>query len=63
MYSREGEQITISGKGRVIILSGRPLHEPVVWYGPIVINTEERILEALRDLRRGTFVRKTATFE
>lgn len=63
MYSREGEEITISGKGRVIILSGRPLYEPVVWYGPIVMNTEEQILEALRDLRRGTFVRKTATFE
>jgi len=63
VYSREGEEITISGKGRVIILSGRPLHEPVVWYGPIVMNTEEQILEALRDLRRGTFVRKTATFE
>lgn len=63
VYSREGEEITISGKGRVIILSGRPLYEPVVWYGPIVMNTEEQILEALRDLRRGTFVRKTATFE
>jgi hypothetical protein len=63
VYSREGEEITISGKGRVIILSGRLLYEPVVWYGPIVMNTEEQILEALRDLRRGTFVRKTATFE
>ena len=63
VYSRDGEEITISGRGRVIILSGKPIYEPVVWYGPIVMNTEEQILEALRDLRRGTFVRKTATFE
>lgn len=42
---------------RFLFVSGRPLHEPVSWYGPIVMNTNEEIVEALTDLRAGTFVR------
>jgi redox-sensitive bicupin YhaK (pirin superfamily) len=56
----DGDEVRVSSdKGvRFILLSGRPLNEPVAWYGPIVMNTEEQILEALSDLRRGTFVRE-----
>ncbi|AWR98241.1 pirin family protein [Acidianus sulfidivorans JP7] len=47
-----------------ILLSGKPLKEPIAWYGPIVMNTQQQILEALSDLRKGTFVRnKTPIFE
>ncbi|MEJ2771433.1 MULTISPECIES: pirin family protein [unclassified Stygiolobus] len=63
VFSREGEEIKLSGEGRVIILAGRPLYEPVAWYGPIVMNTREQIYEALDDLRKGTFVKKTGLRE
>ena len=57
IYDRRGDEIVIKGKARFIMLSGRPLEEPVAWYGPIVMNTEDEIIEALQDLRRGTFIR------
>jgi len=42
--------------GRFLLLSGRPLGEPVARYGPFVMNTAEEIQEALRELRAGTFI-------
>jgi len=42
---------------RFLLVSGRPLEEPVAWYGPIVMNTEEELYEAVQDLRAGTFIR------
>jgi hypothetical protein len=42
---------------RFLLISGRPSGEPIVRYGPFVMNTREEILQALRDLEAGTFVR------
>jgi quercetin 2,3-dioxygenase len=42
---------------RFLLVSGRPLHEPVAWYGPIVMNRREELLEAVRELRSGQFVK------
>jgi redox-sensitive bicupin YhaK (pirin superfamily) len=42
---------------RFLLLSGRPLGEPVARYGPFVMNTKEEIAQALADLRDGTFVK------
>ena len=42
---------------RFLLVMGRPLHEPIARYGPFVMNTQEEIHQALRDLRNGTFVR------
>jgi redox-sensitive bicupin YhaK (pirin superfamily) len=42
---------------RFLLLSAQPLHEPAVRYGPFVMNTQEEIAEAVRDLRQGTFIR------
>jgi redox-sensitive bicupin YhaK (pirin superfamily) len=42
---------------RFLLVSGRPLHEPVAWYGPIVMNRPEELQEALRELRRGDFIK------
>jgi hypothetical protein len=42
---------------RFLLVSGKPLHEPIARYGPFVMNTREEIEQALRDLRNGTFVR------
>ena len=60
VFSDEGEAATVRTKdqpARFILLSGRPLHEPVYWHGPIVMNSKEQIEEALLDLQKGTFVR------
>ena len=41
---------------RFLLVSGRPLQEPVAWYGPIVMNTQQELRQAIRDLQNGTFV-------
>jgi quercetin 2,3-dioxygenase len=43
---------------RFLLVSGKPLNEPIARYGPFVMNTTEEIEQALADLRRGTFVRE-----
>jgi redox-sensitive bicupin YhaK (pirin superfamily) len=42
---------------RFLLVSGKPLNEPIARYGPFVMNTAEEIQQALQDLRNGTFVR------
>jgi quercetin 2,3-dioxygenase len=42
---------------RFLLVSGRPLHEPIAWGGPIVMNTEEELNQAFIEIRNGTFVR------
>jgi hypothetical protein len=42
---------------RFLLVSGKPLHEPIARYGPFVMNTQEEIIQALQDLRNGTFIR------
>lgn len=41
---------------RFLLVSGKPIEEPVAWYGPIVMNTEEQLREAIAELRAGTFI-------
>jgi redox-sensitive bicupin YhaK (pirin superfamily) len=41
---------------RFLLVSGRPIREPVAWHGPIVMNTDAEIRQAMRDLRDGTFI-------
>jgi hypothetical protein len=41
---------------RFLLVSGRPIEEPVAWYGPIVMNTREELAQAYRELRDGTFL-------
>ena len=42
---------------RFLLVSGRPLHEPVAWYGPIVMNTQSELSDAVRELRDGSFIK------
>jgi len=41
---------------RFLLVSGEPLKEPVAWYGPIVMNTQEQLQRAFEELREGTFL-------
>lgn len=55
-----GDEIVVQAGGdgiRFLPVSGRPIEEPVAWYGPIVMNTEQELRQALQELRSGTFIR------
>jgi redox-sensitive bicupin YhaK (pirin superfamily) len=54
-----GDEVTVQAgeEGiRFLLVSGRPIEEPVAWYGPIVMNTEAERYRAVPDLREGTFI-------
>ena len=56
-----GDELTIEAgeEGvRFLLVSGRPLEEPVAWYGPIVMNTQEQLRQAFDELERGTFLKQ-----
>jgi quercetin 2,3-dioxygenase len=42
---------------RFLLVSGKPLEEPVAWYGPIVMNTQEQLRAAFTELQEGTFLK------
>ena len=55
-----GDELTVQAGGegiRFLLVSGKPLHEPVAWYGPIVMNTQQQLREAFEELERGTFLK------
>jgi redox-sensitive bicupin YhaK (pirin superfamily) len=43
---------------RFLLVSGQPLEEPVAWYGPIVMNTQEQLRRAFEELQQGTFLKQ-----
>jgi redox-sensitive bicupin YhaK (pirin superfamily) len=45
---------------RFLLVTGRPIEEPVAWHGPIVMNTREELVQAFRELNNGTFIRQSA---
>lgn len=56
-----GDEVTVeAGEDgiRFLLVAGRPLHEPVAWYGPIVMNTQEQLRRAFEELREGTFLKE-----
>jgi redox-sensitive bicupin YhaK (pirin superfamily) len=57
----DGEEIAVTTgqhKVRFLLISGKPLGEPVAWYGPIVMNTQEELQTAFEEYRQGTFIKK-----
>jgi redox-sensitive bicupin YhaK (pirin superfamily) len=59
LFDRGDEVVVQAGPEgiRFLLVSGKPLGEPVAWHGPIVMNTQDEIQQALTDLRQGTFIR------
>ncbi|PYD75091.1 pirin family protein [Novacetimonas pomaceti] len=57
LFDREGEDVTLQAVAATsfLVLTGEPLNEPVVGYGPFVMNTQEQIRQAIEDLRGGRF--------
>jgi hypothetical protein len=45
---------------RFLLVSGAPIREPIAWHGPIVMNTREELMQAMRDLQTGRFIRNAA---
>jgi quercetin 2,3-dioxygenase len=56
----DGVLIEAADAAQVLLLAGRPLHEPIAQYGPFVMNTEEEIDEAVRDFSAGAGVARAA---
>lgn len=55
-----GDEVTVQAgeEGvRFLLVSGKPIEEPVAWYGPIVMNTQEELHQAVAELRSGTFIK------
>ncbi|HZK82975.1 MAG TPA: pirin-like C-terminal cupin domain-containing protein, partial [Humisphaera sp.] len=55
-----GDQIEVQAGPdgiRFLLVSGKPLQEPVAWYGPIVMNTQEQLQQAFTELEMGTFLK------
>ena len=55
-----GDEITVQAGEhgiRFLLVSGRPIEEPVAWYGPIVMNTQEELRQAFDEFRNGTFIK------
>jgi len=56
----DGDSVEVRVKnspGRFLLVSGKPLNEPIARYGPFVMNTREEIEQTLRELQQGTFAR------
>ena len=55
-----GNKIRVASQGepvRFLLLSGKPIGEPIAWQGPIVMNTREELRQAFEEYRRGTFIK------
>jgi quercetin 2,3-dioxygenase len=55
-----GDEISVEAGDqgiRFLLISGKPIEEPVAWYGPIVMNTKAELQQAVSDLRNGTFIK------
>jgi len=56
----DGDEVMVTTEAepvRFLLISGKPIGEPVAWYGPIVMNTEEELRIAFEEYRQGTFIK------
>ena len=59
LFDRGDEVVVQAGDEgiRFLLVSGKPIEEPVAWYGPIVMNTQAQLRQAIEELRDGTFIK------
>jgi hypothetical protein len=58
-----GDEVTVQAGPdgiRFLLVSGKPLQEPVAWYGPIVMNTQEQLQQAFTELQEGKFLKSSS---
>jgi redox-sensitive bicupin YhaK (pirin superfamily) len=62
VFDRGDEVVVEAGEDgmRFLLVSGKPLHEPVAWQGPIVMNTQAQLRQAFEELQNGTFLQTSA---
>jgi quercetin 2,3-dioxygenase len=57
----DGDQIVVQTEDqpmRFLLISGKPIGEPIAWYGPVVMNTQRELEIAFREYQNNTFVKK-----
>jgi redox-sensitive bicupin YhaK (pirin superfamily) len=60
LFANEGEDITIEaadGDATILLLSGQPLNEPIARYGPFVMNTQDELIQSIREAETGAYGR------
>ena len=60
LYEKGGDFINVNADKhsvRFLLITGKPLNEPIAWYGPIVMNTHEELRQAFQEYKDGTFVK------
>ena len=60
LFGREGDQMVATTETtpvHFLLVSGKPIGEPVAWYGPIVMNTQEELRIAFEEYEKGTFIK------
>lgn len=59
LFDRGDEIVVEAGDQgiRFLLVSGKPIEEPVAWYGPIVMNTQQQLRQAISELQAGTFIK------
>jgi hypothetical protein len=60
----DGEKLSVKADDeglRFLLLTGKPLNEPVAWQGPIVMNTQAELETAFREYREGTFIKRSTS--
>ena len=56
----DGDAVSVSAEAellRFLLISGKPIREPVAWHGPIVMNTQQELRVAFKELEQGTFIK------
>ena len=57
----DGDQVMVSTERdpvRFLLISGKPISEPIAWYGPIVMNTRDELRTAFDEYNNGTFIKQ-----